>query len=251
MAKSVKLIAPPGYGAVEPLDKQKHAGLGLRKDLGFSWSAEINAVFINAAEFFKASLDYPIAFVREPKSGEFLPMAILGLKAKQNLYVDSLGRWRPHTYLPAYFRRYPFCIAELPAKEGEAAQRLVCVEPAALDKGSEQPLFTAKGDPTPVWENAHKLLEAMEGARQQTRVLTRRLEALNLLVPFDAVTMPRQGERSRLQGLFRVDEEKLSEIQAKDFKTLSKKGELRAIYAHLLSLENFARLLDYAQSDGR
>lgn len=252
MAKSVKLISPPGYGAVVPLDKQKHAALGLHKDLGFAWSAEINAVFINAAEFFKAALDYPIAFVREPKSGEFLPMAILGLKARQNLYVDSLGRWRPHTYLPAYFRRYPFCIAELPAKEGEAApQRLVCVQEDALTKDSPQLLFTANGEATPAWEPIHKLLEAMEAARQQTRVLTRRLEALGLLVPFDAVAMPKQGERSRLQGLFRVDEEKLAEIQAKDFKTLTKKGELRAIYAHLLSLENFARLLDYSQTDGR
>lgn len=251
MAKSVKLISPPGYGAVEPLDKQKHAGLGLKKDVGFAWSAEINAVFINAAEFFKAALDYPIAFVREPKSGEFLPMAVLGLKAKQNLYVDGKGRWRPNTYLPAYFRRYPFCIAELPAKEGETVpQRLVCVDPSALAKNSATPLFTTAGEPTPAWETAHKLLEAMEGARQQTRVLTRRLEALGLLVPFDAVAMPKQGERSRLQGLFRVDEEKLAEIQAKDFKMLTKKGELRAIYAHLLSLENFARLLDYDQNDG-
>jgi len=249
MAKTVKLIAPPGYGAVVPLDKQKHAGLGLPKETGYAWAAEINAVFINAAEFFKAALDYPIAFVREPNSGEFLPMAVLGLKAKQNLYVDSLGRWRAHTYMPAYFRRYPFCIAELPAaKEGEAPQRLVCVQPDALTKDSEQQLFTANGEPAPAWEPIHKLLEAMEGARQQTRVLTRRIEALGLLVPFDAVAMPKQGERSRLQGLFRVDEEKLAEIQAKDFKTLTKKGELRAIYAHLLSLENFARLLDYTQA---
>lgn len=248
MAKTVKLIAPPGYGAVVPLDKQKHAGLGLPKEMNYAWAAEINAVFINAAEFFKAALDYPIAFVREPQSGELLPMAILGLKAKQNLFVDAQGRWRPHTYLPAYFRRYPFCIAELPAKEGEAPQRLVCVQQDALTKDSDQLLFTTNGEPTPTWEPIHKLMEAMEGARQQTRVLTRRLEALGLLVPFDAVAMPKQGERSRLQGLFRVDEEKIAEIQAKDFKTLTKKGEMRAIYAHLLSLENFASLLDYAQS---
>lgn len=251
MAKSIKLTAPPGYGAVEPLDKQKHAGMGLRKQPDFAWSAGINAVFLNAAEFFKAALDYPIAFVREPKSGEFLPMAILGLKAGQNLYVDARGQWRPQTYLPAYFRRHPFCIAEIPGAAGAAAQRLVCVDPAALEKDSPTPLFGADGAPSPAWETAHKLLEAMEGARQQTRALTQRLEALGLLVPFDAVAMPRQGERSRLQGLFRVDEEKLAELQAKDFKAMSKRGELRAVYAHLLSLENFARLLDYAQTDGR
>ncbi|PPE75326.1 hypothetical protein C3942_00015 [Solimonas fluminis] len=251
MAKSVKLIAPPGYAVVEPLDKQKHAGMGLRRDAGFAWSSGINAAFLNAAEFFKAALDYPIAFVREPRSGEFLPMAILGLKARQNLFVDAQGQWRSQTYLPAYFRRHPFCIAELAGEAGAAPQRLVCVDPSALEKGSAQPLFGADGVPTPAWEAAHRLLEAMEGARQQTRALMQRLEALGLLVPFDAVAMPRQGERSRLQGLFRVDEEKLAELQARDFKAMARKGELRAVYAHLLSLENFARLLEYAQNDGR
>lgn len=248
MADSVQLIAPPGYGAVVPLDRTRHAGLGLKPGHGYGWCSDLNAVFINGVEFFKAALDYPIAFAREPKSGEFVPMAVLGLKQKQNLFVDTQGRWRPHAYVPAYFRRYPFCIAELPLpKEGQPS-RLVCVQEDQLSKDSPTPLFKASGEPTPAWEPLLKLIEAVEGARQQTRVLTRRLEALQLLVPFDAVATSNQGERLRLQGMFRVDEEKLAEAQTKDVKTLIKKGEMRAIYAHLLSLENFARLLDYAQA---
>ena len=92
-----------------------------------------------------------------------------------------------------------------------------------------------------------QLLEAVEGSRQQTRVLTRRLEALGLLVPFDAVAMPRQGDRMRLQGLHRVDEERLLQVPGRDLRTMMRKGELRAVYAHLNSLENFGRLLDLAQ----
>ncbi len=249
MAKSVSLIAPPGYGKVAALDRHRHAGCGLKSDQNYLWTAELNAVFINAAEFFKAAIDYPIAFAREPKDGEFIPVAVLGMKAKQNLYVDAKGNWREHRYIPAYVRRYPFCIAELPAGKGEApAQRLVCVQEQALVNDSRRPLFTANGDATPAWEPIHQLLEAMEGALQQTRVLTHRLEALDLLVPFDAVALPKRGERMRLQGLYRVDETRLAAIAPKDLRTLLKKNELRAIYAHLLSLENFGRLLDYAQA---
>lgn len=247
MAKTVRLTAPPGYGKLVPLDRRQHAGMGLGADPGYGWCRELNAVFINAAEFFKVALDYPIAFIREPHSGEFVPMAVFGLKARQNLYVDEAGRWRAHTYIPAYCRRYPFCIAEIPSARGEAAQRMICVEERAMTSASPRPLFGADGAPTAAWEPILKLLEALEGARQQTRVLTRRLEALNLLVPFDAVAMPRLGDRSRLQGLYRVDESTLAEVQPKYLKTMTAKGELRAIYAHLLSLENFGRLLDYAQ----
>lgn len=249
---TMKLNAPPGYTSVVPLDKQKHAGLGLRPDHGYRWCAEMNAAYLNAVEFLKAALDYPIAFAKDPKNGEYAPVAVLGLRQKENLFVTAGGAWRPHTYIPAYFRRYPFCIAELPpAKDGDGqAQRLVCVQEDQLSDKSSVPLFNSNGDPTPSWEPIQKLLEAIEGARQQTRVLTRRLEALGLLVPFDAVAMPRKGERMRLQGLYRVDEEKLSELQGKDVKNMMKKGEMRAIYAHLLSLENFARLLDLAQAGG-
>jgi hypothetical protein len=248
MPRTVKLTAPPGYGKLVPLDRQQHAGMGLAADPGYGWCSELNAAFVNAAEFFKVALDYPIAFVREPHSGEFVPMAVFGLKAKQNLFVGADGRWRPHTYIPAYCRRHPFCIAEIPAGKGETPQRMICVEAEALSRASPRPLFDAQGRPTAAWTPIQKLLEALEGARQQTRVLTRRLEALNLLVPFDAVAMPRTGERSRLQGLYRVDEARLADVPTKHLKTMTAKHELRAIYAHLLSLENFGRLLDYAQA---
>lgn len=247
MAKTLRLIAPPGYGRVVPLDKQRHAGLRVRGADDYAWCARLNAVFINAAEFGKAAPDFPIAFARDPQSGEFMPMAVLGLRDGQNLFVDREGRWRKPAYVPAYFRRYPFCIAEVPMPRGEAPQRMVCVQEDRLAADTGLPLFDAHGQPTASWAPVLALLEAIENARQQTRVLCRRLEALQLLTPFDAVAIPRTGEKLRLHGLSRVDEEKLQQISGRDLRTLLKKGELRAVYAHLLSLENFARLLDYDQ----
>ena len=246
MAKSMKMTAPPGYGTVVPLDKQAHAGMSLLVENHYAWCSALNAVFLNAGEFGRASLDYPIAFARDEQSGEFIPIAVLGMKAKQNLFVSSEGQWRPLTYIPAYFRRFPFCIAEVPMPDGETAQRMICVQEDCLAPG-KTPLFDAKGEPTAAWPPILKLLEAVEGARQQTRVLVRRLEALELLVPFDAIAVPRQGEQLRLQGMFRVDEEKLQAIPGKDLRTMMKRGELRAVYAHLISLENFGRLLDLNQ----
>jgi hypothetical protein len=77
-------------------------------------------------------------------------------------------------------------------------------------------------------------------------VLAKRLDALQLLRPFEALALPHRGAQTRLQGLHRVDEEKLQQLNARDLRALLRKGELRAIYAHLLSLENFARLLDFS-----
>ncbi len=248
MNRRLTLRSPPGYGAVVALDTRKHAGMGLDPALNQQWLREINAVFVNAAEMAKAALDYPLAFVREAHSGEFVPVAILGLHATQNLFLDADARWRAQTYLPAYVRRYPFCIA-LAADTGTAqqARHLICVQESALCKDSPRPLFTTQGKPTAAWTPIQQLLEAMETARQQTRVLCRRLEALQLLVPFEAVAAPKRGTQTRLTGLHRVDEEKLNKLGARELNMLLRKGELRAVYAHLLSLENFARLLAWSQ----
>ena len=50
----------------------------------------------------------------------------------------------------------------------------------------------------------------------------------------------------RLQGLFRVDEERMNAIPGKDLRQMLRKGELKATYAHLVSLENFAKLMQLA-----
>jgi hypothetical protein len=44
--------------------------------------------------------------------------------------------------------------------------------------------------------------------------------------------------------MHRVDEKRIEHLNVSQFKNLAKKGILGRIYAHLLSLENFSRLLE-------
>ncbi len=202
-------------------------------------------MFVNAAEFGRAALDYPLVFVRAPGNTEPLPAAVLSLEAQRNLFVDAAGQWRPGAYVPAYARRHPFCIVQLPGDQKAETRNLVCVEDGAL-VNSGKPLLDAQGEPTADWAPLLKMMEAMEAARAQTAAFGQRLDALGLLTPFDALALPNSAKPLRLQGMLRVDEAKLGKLDAKDLKNLLTRGELRAIYAHLLSLENFAKLLDFS-----
>jgi hypothetical protein len=47
-----------------------------------------------------------------------------------------------------------------------------------------------------------------------------------------------------MTGLHRVIEPKLSELSAEQTKDLVQKGILSRVYSHLISLNNFGRLLD-------
>ncbi len=246
--EQISFQLPPGYSALIALDRHQHAGLSVRPDHNQAWSSKLNSVFLNAVELAKACADYPIAFVRESSSGEYLPVALLGLRAHENLFVDGKGQWKPGTYIPAYVRRHPFCIAVVPAVDGAEPRHLICVQPDQLAP-SATPYFNAKGEARAEWKPMQDLIEAMENARQQTRAFSRRLEAFGLFTPFDALALPSSGgQQMRLQGLHRVDEDRLNALGAREQKLLMRKGELRAVYAHLLSLENFGRLLDMTQS---
>ena len=52
------------------------------------------------------------------------------------------------------------------------------------------------------------------------------------------------GASMNLTGMYRVDEKKMEFLNASQHKNLIKKGVMGRIYAHLISLDNFARLLD-------
>jgi hypothetical protein len=82
-----------------------------------------------------------------PPSGDagktFLPMAVLGLENQQNLFVTENGSWEAAVYLPAYIRRYPFCMTRVTVDGKEQAERVACVEKRAInDKG--EALYDAK-----------------------------------------------------------------------------------------------------------
>jgi len=251
--RKLSISTPPGYGNMVPLDRLRHAGLGLRADYSYRWCAGLNSSFLNAVEIARAALDYPIAFIREASTGDYLPIAVLGLRSGENLFIDSNGRWRPQRYVPAFVRRHPFCLVEIPAATPEAAaQKLICVVSDQLGP-SLNPLFDTKGEPTPAWAPRMQLIEAVDNSQQQTRNFCRKLDELGLLTAFDALALPQGGGvQMRLAGLFRIDVEKLNALEDEKLRPLMPTGELQAIYAHLLSLDNFARLLELTtEADGR
>jgi hypothetical protein len=67
-----------------------------------------------------------------------------------------------------------------------------------------------------------------------------------LLEPFTMQATPKAAGAKPLQmtGMFRVAEKRIEDLNSAQLKNLVRKGILGRIYLHLLSLENFARLLD-------
>jgi hypothetical protein len=236
-------IRPPyGYQEVVPLTKQHRVVLPEGRKLPLVFRT-LTAVPLSFTEFSVACRDLPIAFVSGDGGGSYVPMAILGLESQQNLFVTSDNAWADGIYLPAYVRRYPFCMTRVTVDGREHAERVACVEKRAIsDKG--EALFDAQGEPLPAWAERQKLLFEYEADLLRSEDMCKTLAQLGVLEPFTMQAVPNQGAPVAMTGMHRVAEQKMADLPADKLRELAQSGVLSRVYAHLISLANFGRLLD-------
>jgi SapC len=235
-------ITPPyGYQEVVPLTKEHRVVLPAAGTLPPVFRGMM-VIPMSYTEFSLACHDYPVVFISNDQGKTAVAMAVVGLEQQHNLFVAPDLTWDHNFYVPAYVRRYPFCMTRVNVSGAEQPERIACVEKRAIsDKGDA--LHDAKGEALPVWENMRKLLFEFESDLARTEAMSKIIIDLGLLEPFNMQAKPNEGEPFTLSGMFRVNEQKLTELSADKLKELVQNGVLPRIYAHLMSMSNFARLL--------
>jgi len=227
---------PLFYSRPEALTADRHANLGLKKDSGFAYSASTNSVPLNLVEFVAAMKSYPIVFVGEEA---VTPVALLGIRTAQNLFVDGDGLWEADCYVPAYVRRYPFIFSDIPGREGFA----LCVDRGAasvVEEGGDP--FFADGQPTELVDRALEFCRAYQQHHNATQELCREIIANDLLADRQATVALRSGERLSLGNFKVIDEQKFNALADETFLEWRRKGLVPAVYWHLASLANWNTL---------
>jgi hypothetical protein len=100
MAKQLLL-----YERAVPVNPKHHRDLSVKSGADYGFAREVNSVPLMAAEFEPASSEYAIVFAGQDK--DVMPVALLGVRDQENLYIDDKGTWNAK-YVPAFVRRYPF-----------------------------------------------------------------------------------------------------------------------------------------------
>jgi len=244
-------IAPPfGYQDIIALQRNAKVRLPQAGEVP-AFARTLNAIPVSLAEFAPAMREYPIVFTTGDQGKTFTPVAVLGLSAGENLFLEGEG-WAPKAYVPAYARRYPFCMAQVRVQDKVQENRLICVEKSFLDDAGEA-LFDEAGKALPRWENIQRLLTEFEADLERTRDACAILADYALLEPFSMQATPKEGSGGaavQLTGMHRVSEAKLNELNPNQLKNLMRKGILARTYLHLVSMENFARLLERRAARG-
>ena len=230
------------YVSPEPLSKEAHAGLGLKNlETPYAFAARTHLVPVTVTEFGPAALCYPIIFIGAEKT----PVAVMGVNADENLFVDEKGAYAPDAYLPAYIRRYPFVLAN-----DAAAQRMVvCIDTKApmIGENPDAPFFE-DGEPSAYTKGAIDFCNNFEQEAQRTQSFVNLLKELDLFEEKTAHYTPplangQAGQPQTIAQYQGVSEAKLNALSAEKLKELSSNGALSQIYAHLISLFGWDRLI--------
>lgn len=242
------MIHPELHRKPTPLDRALHGKTVLQLPVA-DWTpvaGKLNSTFLTAAEIPVAASEYPVVFIRSGQDADgqadYAPIAVLGLSAGENLYLDG-GHWRSTHYLPALLATYPFCVGRV----GED-QYAICLDASwsgIASEGEGHRIFDDKGEPTDFMKAMQADLERLESQVEQTRQIGRRLAGLDLLIEkrLDA-SMP-DGRQLSVDGFMTVDEDKFKALPDETVLALHREGLLGLIHAHWVSMANMRRLLHW------
>ncbi|MDE1150430.1 MAG: SapC family protein [Azospirillaceae bacterium] len=229
---------PAFYQRPRPLQAERDGDLSLAAIKDYHFAANANSVPVIAAEMTLACKVYPLLFVdgATPQA-----VALLGLRNGENLFVDADGTWAAGAYVPAYVRRYPFIFME----NRDRAEFTLCIDEAAaaVTRGGENPLFV-DGQPTEATRNALAFCSDYQGHYAFTAEFVAAAAKADLLVENRADVTLADGQKLSLAGFKVIDEAKFNALPAEEFQRWRERGFLPLVYAHFVSISNWASLVD-------
>ncbi|MEM9667387.1 MAG: SapC family protein [Pseudomonadota bacterium] len=234
------------YRKPEPLSHAAHGHLGVQQiEHPFAFLRDAHAVPITVTEFGMAATSYPVIFVGE----DYTPIAVMGVRQGQNLYVTDDGRTEPDYYVPAFVRRYPFVFAN----DSANSQLLLCVDRDApmVSEKPEVPFFEGE-QPSQFTQDAIEFCKEFERQRLATVQFTEVMKKHDLFEQKSISFQPRDqegqevGEAQKIADYWAISEERLNNLSQDAFLELRTAGAFGAIYAHLVSLLNWPVIIQRA-----
>ncbi|MFC6441510.1 SapC family protein [Bowmanella sp. JS7-9] len=224
--------------SIAALNPARHGKLHVVTQRDFSHASEDQLVPVVVQECVDAATEFPLVFVKNAQTGEFTLVAMMGLQPQQNLYCGQ-GDIQAN-YVPQVLRLHPFSLR--PSEQAE--QLMLCIDEQSNCVSEEhgQALFDEQGNKTAFLQAQSDACMQFIEHQQITRQFAQLLLQHNLLTA-QRLTIRLGDEQPRtIDGVYIIDQKRLSELDAETLATLNRNGALQVIHAQLLSLKQLNRL---------
>ena len=228
------------------LNSVDHSDLRVITDRSAEYGDDVWYALTFPLEFRSLQASYPIFFQKDPRTGKFFPLALLGFTEGENLYLRD-GKWEA-SYIPLTIRRQPFLIGQQTiVEEGqEKKQRVIHIDldNPRVSKEKGEALFMEYGGNTPFLDQAADMLEAIHQGLTESEGFIDALLENELLESFTLDLTLDNGERNQLVGFYTINEDRLRDLNANKLAELHRAGYLEAIYMAMASQSNVRQLMN-------
>jgi hypothetical protein len=229
------------------LDNINHRDLKVITRYSAEFGDSVNQVQTFPTEFGDIQREYPIFFRKDPKTGEFQAIALLGFDKNENLFLDETGAWDA-SYIPAILARGPFMIGFQEQKaNGERRHEPmmhVDLDNPRISKTEGQPVFLPHGGNSPYLEHVSAVLRCIYEGMAASRMMFDAFESMDLIEPVKVEFRLSDTEQYTASQYYTINQDKLAQLDGEKLEKLNKAGLLRGAFLVITSLANVPRLID-------
>jgi hypothetical protein len=232
------------------LNKVAHKNLRVITGYSARFGDNSTTAMLVPTEFARAQREYPIFFRKDPGSGEYMAMALLGLQKDENLFLEEGGPrmgWQAD-YVPGVVARGPFFIGfeqrETEGKIENVAVIHVDLEHPRISRTEGELLFQPDGNNTRFLDQVADLLNVMHQGLLLAKPMYEAFSAADLFTPVQLEIKASADEQYNLTGMYTLSMEKLAALEGETLQRMHRSGYLQAAYLVAASAGNVQRLID-------
>ena len=228
------------------LNNIQHKNLRVITRQGAEFGDNVGTVGTFPTEFADIQREYPIFFRKDPKTGEYSAIALLGLAKDENLFLEG-DRWdaelcaRPH-------RARPFLIGFQEREEGGEVHREpmihVDLDHPRVSETEGEALFQENGSNSSYLSSMVSVMRGINDGLAYNKAMFFAFTSLGLIEPLKLEIKLDAETQYELLGLHTISEQKLNSLSAEDLHRLHRSGFLYGAFLVLASMNNLGRLIE-------
>jgi len=211
---------------------------------------DVGSVLTFPTEYGDVQREYPIFFRKDPATGEWFSVAILGFQKNENLFLDETG-WRA-SYVPGVIARGPFLIGFQEQDVGGEVRKNpvihVDMDDPRVSETEGEPVFLPQGGNSRYLERIGAILEGIHTGIEAGKAMFAEFERCNLIEPVKVEVKVSEEEHYDLVGLYTISEERLRALDGDALVRLNRSGFLHGAFLVLSSMNNMKKLIDLKQN---
>lgn len=229
-----------------PISKEKHKTFKFSNPQNLSFAKELNHCPVCLDEIKYVLKSQVMVFLKE-KTNHFRLYAINNLINKQNLYVSKNGEWMTK-YVPAFYRIQPFHFLHSDKKN----DLILCYDEdmnlfgEKMENDESFPIFDKKGNLSSEFQKKIALSKGYHDSLVKTNKMITLLTDLDLIekwpITVKLIDEEKKEKEKEIEGIYRINEEKLNQLEVSKLSKLFKFGVFELVYCQLFSMNNVSLL---------